>query len=141
MAIKTGVTASFSPEATTIGSGTALLCNRMTLRISAPIHDVTPFNPTANAKVYVRGRYTINGTASGFLDKDAAQFVITAFATPDATPGTFVITVSEESGTDDQIFTFTGILENFSPSQEQGQPATWSATFRATGPFTSLSGA
>jgi hypothetical protein len=115
------------PGPTDLASGgtNAVTCFRWTLNIVGETHDITPFHATNNYRKFVRGLYTANGTAEGYLDSGEAHD-LTPYQTPTASHE-FVLTAS--SG---RTYTFNGFITGFNITVEATGLNRYTATFIAS---------
>jgi hypothetical protein len=107
----------------------ATLSFRWTAEFDRAVHDVTPFSPDGNARVHIPDVHMIRGTCEGYLD-DTVPFQMTPFQAVADVPGNFTLAYGSRQ------YTFAGLLSNFSPSAEVGQPARWTASFVSSGTIT-----
>jgi hypothetical protein len=108
------------------GGENRILANKWSADAARDIHDVTPFNPTGNAKQHLGGLYMLSGTIEGFLDNTAAADL--SHMSSDEAPAGFVLTAYTG-----YTYTFDGLLSNFSVDIDVQGPSTWSASFTSSG--------
>lgn len=104
----------------------AILANKWSGSIDRDTHDVTRYSPEKNARQHIGGLHSMSGSMSGFLDDTTKHDL--GHMTGDDAPAAFVLTA-----TTGRLYSFNGILSNWSVDSDVQGVCTWSCTFISDG--------
>lgn len=106
---------------------------RWSMTVTREEHDTTTFNVTDNYRTFVGGMASFTGRMEGYLASGESLDFIDLQNEDQAAVATCVLTAFTG-----RTYTFAGLITGADVGVDKGGTATFSLTFRGSGPFTSI---